>query len=77
MNILLLEDDFTLSSEIEKFFKSKNVKCDTMFDGNLALNMFKKDTYNLVILDINVPGQNGLHVCQGIRELDKNVPIIM
>jgi DNA-binding response OmpR family regulator len=77
MNILLLEDDFTLSSEIEKFFKSKNVKCDTMFDGNLALNMFKKDTYNLVILDINVPGQNGFHVCQGIRELDKNVPIIM
>lgn len=77
MNILLLEDDITLSAEIVKYFITKNINCDTMFDGNLALNMFKKDVYNLVILDINVPGLNGIQVCQGIREIDKNVPIIM
>ena len=77
MKILLLEDDLTLSKEIEKFFHSKNMECTPFFDGNLATLHFQKDAFDIIILDINVPGQNGLEVCSAIRAKDNKVPIIM
>jgi DNA-binding response OmpR family regulator len=77
MKVLLLEDDFTLSKEIEKFLKTNNFDCDPFFDGSLAIKQFNKDQYDIVILDINVPGQNGLEVCMAMREKDMKVPILM
>ncbi len=77
MKILLLEDDFTLSTEIVSFFRSKSFHCQPFYDGSLLLSQYKTDIYDLVVLDINVPGTSGLEVCQAIREVDKIVPIIM
>jgi DNA-binding response OmpR family regulator len=77
MKILLLEDDLTLSKEIEKFFHSKNMECTPFFDGHLATLHFQKDAFDVIILDINVPGQNGLEVCSAIRTKDSKVPILM
>jgi DNA-binding response OmpR family regulator len=77
MKIFLLEDDQTLSKEIEKFLTIKNFESDAFFDGAMAIKHFNKDQYDLVILDINVPGQNGLEVCMNIRDKDKKVPILM
>ncbi len=77
MKILLLEDDFKLSSEIKVFLKDKNFECDTVYDGNLFLRQFTTTPYDLFILDINVPGVNGLEVCSQVRDTDKSTPIIM
>jgi DNA-binding response OmpR family regulator len=77
MKILLLEDDFTLSKEIKSFFHSKSRHCDTVFDGFLLLKQYHAEPYDLVILDINVPGLNGLEVCETIRFEDKKIPILM
>lgn len=77
MKILLLEDDFTLSTEIVSFFRSKSFHCQPFYDGSLLLSQYKPDIYDLVILDINVPGTSGLEVCRSIREVDKIIPIIM
>ncbi|MEY4937933.1 MAG: Transcriptional activator protein CopR [Bacteroidota bacterium] len=77
MKILLLEDDFTLSKEIKSFFLSKSMYCDPVFDGLLLLKQYHAEQYDLVILDINVPGINGLEVCETIRFEDKKIPILM
>lgn len=77
MKILLLEDDFTLSKEISTFFSSKALECIPFYDGALLLQKYKPQQYDLIILDINVPGANGFEVCKTIRELDKKTPIIM
>lgn len=77
MKILLLEDDFTLSTEIVSFFRSKSFHCQQFYDGSLLLSKYKPEIYDLVILDINVPGTSGLEVCRSIREVDKIIPIIM
>ncbi|WPO78169.1 response regulator transcription factor [Flavobacterium sp. KACC 22761] len=77
MKILLLEDDFTLSKEIATFFTSKNFECVPYYDGALLLKKYVSYEYDLIILDINVPGVNGFDVCKGIRETDKKTPIIM
>ena len=77
MKILLLEDDFTLSTEIVSFFWSKSFHCQPFYDGSLLLSQYKPDIYDLIVLDINVPGTSGLEVCRSNREVDKIVPIIM
>ncbi|MEL1255269.1 response regulator transcription factor [Flavobacterium sp. DGU38] len=77
MKILLLEDDFTLSKEITVFFASKEFECVPYYDGGLLLRKYFPYDYDLIILDINVPGINGIEVCKKIREIDKKTPIIM
>ncbi|WP_431241686.1 response regulator transcription factor [Flavobacterium sp. P21] len=77
MKLLLLEDDFTLSKEISTFFTSKNFECIPYYDGGLLLKKYIPNEYDLIILDINVPGKNGFDVCKAIRETDKKTPIIM
>jgi len=77
MKILLLEDDFTLSKEISAFFTTKGFECFPYYDGSLLLKKYFPYDYDLIILDINVPGSNGIEVCKGIREVDKKTPIIM
>ncbi|MGE6356969.1 response regulator transcription factor [Flavobacterium sp. NPDC079362] len=77
MKILLLEDDFTLSKEISTFFTSKEFECFPYYDGSLLLKKYFPYEYDLIVLDINVPGANGIEVCKGIREIDKKTPIIM
>ncbi|MGU3375362.1 response regulator transcription factor [Chryseobacterium sp. M5A1_1a] len=77
MNILLLEDDLILSAELCRFLESNNFVCDKIYDGETFLRQIKSKTYELYLLDINVPKINGLDVCQTIRSFDKNTPIII
>lgn len=77
MDILLLEDDLILSAELSKFLEANNFSCDRVYDGDTFLRQIKNESYNLYLLDINVPKINGLDVCQTIRSFDKNTPIII
>lgn len=77
MKILLLEDDFTLSKEIKDFLSSKSFECFHFYDGSLLIKHYVPDAYDIVILDINVPGTNGIEVCKSIRETDKKTPVLM
>lgn len=77
MNILLLEDDLILSAELCRFLESNNFNCDKIYDGETFIRQIKNNTYDLYLLDINVPKINGLDVCQTIRSFDKNTPIII
>ncbi|GEN78073.1 response regulator transcription factor [Chryseobacterium hagamense] len=77
MNILLLEDDLILSAELCKFLESNHFTCDKIYDGETFLRQIRNSSYDLYLLDINVPKINGLEVCQTIRSFDKNTPIII
>lgn len=77
MRLLLLEDDPVLSKEIQQFLSERDLPTDAVFDGELFFRQLKKQTYDLYILDINVPKKNGLDVCAEIRTTDKSTPILM
>lgn len=76
-NILLLEDDPVLSQEIKFFLNNNNLQCDCIYDGNFVESQLLLKNYDCVILDINVPGINGIQVCNNIREKNKQIPILM
>ena len=75
--ILLLEDDQVLSKEIITFLSNNNYPCDCVYDGNFVSSQIKLKDYDCVILDVNVPGLNGIEVCKQIRNENKNLPILM
>ncbi len=76
-NILLLEDDAILSKEISAFLLDNNFECDCVYDGTLVRGQLKLKSYDIAILDINVPGMKGTEVCKQIRENDTKIPILM
>lgn len=77
MDILLLEDDFKMSQEIQHYLQSQSYTCDVVYDGLVFLKQQKLKEYQLYILDINVPSLNGIEICKKIREEDKTTPILM
>lgn len=77
MKILLLEDDPILTKEISEFLRHKNVHCDHVYDGDLFLKKIRNDSFDLFLLDINVPKINGLELCKLIRQKLPDAMIIM
>lgn len=76
-SILLLEDDAVLSKEISNFLEKHHYHCDCVYDGNLVNKQIQLHEYDLAILDINVPGLNGLDVCKMVREKNSSISILM
>lgn len=77
MKILLLEDDLILSTELAAFLEDSEFEVKKVYDGDLFLKEVQQGSYDIYLLDINVPKINGLEVCEKIREEDQNTPIIM
>ncbi len=77
MNILLLEDDIKLAAELSHFLTAESYNCDIVHDGLLFFRQAVSKKYHLYVLDINVPGMNGIEVCKKIRVLDALTPVLM
>lgn len=65
--ILLLEDDPILSREVTTFLTTTGFVCDGVFDGDVFFRQLGLADYDVFLLDINVPGMNGLEVCRKVR----------
>lgn len=76
MKILLVEDDIEISDMLKNFLSVENYEVVTAFDGKTACEKFFESTYNLVLLDLMIPGINGMEVMERIRERS-TVPIII
>ena len=76
MKILYLEDDYDLSETIEEFLIDEGFKLDCVYDSNEALDLLYTNTYNLLILDVQVPGIDGFELLKNLRESNINTPAI-
>lgn len=79
MRILMVEDDKSVATMMGMFFKKENWDVNVAVDGIEAVQMFKEnaDGYDMITLDLNLPGKDGMEVAKEIREISENVPIIM
>jgi DNA-binding response OmpR family regulator len=74
--ILVVEDEAKLARFVELELKYEGYKVDISYDGRDAVDMFLKNSYDLVLLDLMLPGINGLEVLRRIRKAS-DVPVIM
>ena len=75
-NILVVDDEKSIVKGIKFSLEQDDMKVDAAYDGEEALALAKANHYDMILLDIMLPGHNGLEVCRMIREFS-DVPIIM
>ncbi|MCB2197245.1 MAG: response regulator transcription factor [Bacteroidetes bacterium] len=76
VKILLAEDDENLGALLREYLVAKGLNTTLFVNGELALNGFKNDTYDLCILDVMMPKMDGFTVAREIRKLNADVPFI-
>ena len=74
--ILLVEDEEHLHDAIKMNLEMEDFMVTSVFNGKEALIKFKQGRYDLVILDVMLPGVNGFDICQAIRLDNKQIPIL-
>jgi heavy metal response regulator len=77
MRILLVEDDKKLAEYLKKGLTEEQYAVDVFHDGISGIYWAKEFDYDLIILDIMLPGKDGMTVCKEIREKGMIAPIIM
>ena len=75
--ILLVEDEEKLARFVELELTHEGYQVDKAFDGRTGLDMAEKGGYDLLLLDIMLPGLNGLEVLRRLRKNEDHVPVIM
>ena len=77
MRILIIEDEEEIASFIKKGLCSENFAVDWSGTGEKGMELAKTNDYDLVILDIKLPGKDGITVLKELREAKKTFPVIM
>lgn len=75
-NILLIEDEVSIAELQRDYLEINDFNVDIEHTGNVGLQRALKGNYDLIILDIMLPGINGFDICKQIRAV-KNIPILL
>lgn len=76
MKILLLEDDIILQEIIEEYLSEKGYEVECYFDGEKALDAIGSASYDLLLLDVNVPNIDGFEILSYLRQIGNTTPVI-
>jgi DNA-binding response OmpR family regulator len=77
MKILLVEDEPSVASMMLKGLTEKGYSVSVAPDGNLALQMALDGQYQLFIIDVMLPGMNGIELCRTLRQKGMETPVLM
>mgnify|MGYP002777725393 CR=1 FL=1 len=75
--ILIIEDDRRIAQNISRSLQAEGYAAEVAYEGYNGRQLAIQQPFDLVILDINLPGLNGFEVCRNIREAKPTLPIIM
>lgn len=77
MKLLIIEDDTKISSYLAKGFRESGACVDTVADGNAGLDLALEGNYDLAIVDVMLPGRDGLAVIEELRARGLSMPVIV
>ena len=75
--VLIIEDDPDIGRLVQMHLGDIDCDCDIVTDGERGLQAFRGNNYQLVVLDLMLPGLDGLSVCRELRAGENYVPILM
>jgi two-component system, OmpR family, copper resistance phosphate regulon response regulator CusR len=75
--ILLVEDEQKIADALKMGLTENGYYVETAYDGNIGWKLFEQHSFDLIILDINLPGMTGYELCKRIRVRNAQVPVIM
>ena len=77
MRLLLVEDDARIARFVAKGLREQAYAVDVVATGDEALYQAAINTYDLIILDVMIPGRDGFEVCRELRQSGQRMPILM
>ena len=75
--ILLIEDEQKIADTLKLGLGENGYEVEVAYDGTIGLKLFESRPFDLVVLDINLPGLNGYELCKKIRLRNAQIPVIM
>lgn len=76
-NILIVDDEKIVRESLFHWFEEEGYEVDTAEDGETALKKYEKNKYDLLLVDMKMPGMSGLELLSTIKSIDKNSVIIL
>lgn len=77
MKILIVEDEIKIANSLKKGFEQESFIVDVSYDGEDGYYLASSDDYDLIVLDLMLPGMSGSDICEKLRSEKDFTPIIM
>lgn len=77
MRILVVEDEHKIANSIKKGLEQESYAMDVAYTGNDGYDLASSENYDLLILDVMLPGISGIEICKKLREENNHTPILM
>ncbi|SOE48940.1 response regulator protein [plant metagenome] len=77
MRVLVIEDDTTLGHALQEFLSDQGYAVDWLTDGEPALSALAGESYELVVLDLNLPAMSGLDILRRLRGEGNSIPVLI
>ena len=77
MRLLLVEDDSRIARFVARGLREQAYAVDVAVSGDDALYQVEINDYDLIVLDVMIPGKDGFATCRAIRTMGKRMPILM
>lgn len=77
MKILVVEDEYLIATSIKKGLEQEHYLVDIAFDGVEGFDLASSGDYNIILLDLMLPGLDGISICQKLRDGGNHIPILM
>jgi two-component system, OmpR family, response regulator MprA len=77
VNILVVDDDFAIRESLGRVLRTNGYDVELAGDGTEALRALERGSFDAVVLDVLMPGRDGMDVCRTLRAAGNRVPILM
>ncbi|MBN1162923.1 response regulator transcription factor [Patescibacteria group bacterium] len=77
MRILIIEDEHKIANSIKQGLEQEGFAVDIAYNGLDGYDLASAEDYDLIILDLMLPGINGMDICTNLRKRENHIPIIM
>lgn len=77
MRLLIVEDEKKLCDTVAKSLYQSGYEVDTCYDGNKALDYIFSEDYDLIVLDLNLPGKDGMDILRELRETNEETKVLI
>lgn len=77
MKVLIVEDEHRIATTIKKGLEQERFVVDVAFDGEDGFDLASTEEYDVIVLDLMLPGMNGIAICKELRKAYNHTPVLM
>ena len=75
--VLVVDDDVRLRSLLERYLTEQGMQVRSVANGEQMDRLLARENFHIIVLDLMLPGEDGLSICRRLREANNDIPIVM